>query len=156
MTWDTGRHVTANDLNAQLRDNLLVLGEGSGAMVEALTTYYTSSTVITNMGNLTLTLNVRHGGRALVLFSGYLSMQNSLMTGRCTIWLYLDGAHYALGQAGNDGTVINGWVTLVYLTQNLSIGTHDIRMRWNVTSTDNTGRLSADANNPARLIAVEL
>lgn len=156
ITWDVGRHITSNDLNAQIRDNLLVLGEGSGAMVEALTTYYTSSTVITNMGNLALTLPVRHGGRVLVAFAGSLTMGTSVMTGSGNIWLYIDGTHYPLGQVNNSGLAISGWVTLLYLTQNLSISSHDIRMRWSVTSTDNTVRLSADANTPARLIAVEL
>lgn len=155
-TWDTGWHVSASDLNSQIRDNLLVLAEGSGVMVEQTQQVSTNSTVISNIGWFAVQFQVRRGGRIKVEFVGNLSMGSSGMTGRGNIYLYLSGAHYQLAQVDNSGVRPNGWVALAYLTQNLAIGTYDVRLRWSVTSSDNTVRCWADANSPARMIVLEV
>lgn len=137
LTWDTGRLVTANDLNQQIRDNLLYLKSPPATILEGVdnTTSSTSYVPLTETKNIITTA----GGRVLIGAYGYSYRTSGSGPMQITIGLAKDG-----GAVGNAIIVtlpeqLNNaapWAML-HLTAQLTPAFHTYRLYHRVSG--NTG-----------------
>ena len=137
LTWDTGRLVTANDLNRQIRDNLLYLKSPPATILAGAnnTTSSTSYVPLTETQNIITTA----GGRVLIGAYGYSYRTSGSGPMQVTIALQIDGG--AVGHAIivtvpeqlNNGAP---WAML-HLTAQLTPAFHTFRLYHRVSG--NTG-----------------
>lgn len=137
-TWAVGELVTANLLNAHLRDNLEALKTPPTSLynVNQGSDYTTTSTNFVNVdaSNLALTI-VTNGGDVLIGFVGFVNTSPGAKFG------YFDVEIDGVRMAGDDGLVMTHsqssanqafCVSFVALKQGLAAGSHTFKLQWKV------------------------
>ena len=132
-TWVVGEALTAPDLNAQIRDNMLALKAPPTALVrlDEPTDYTTTSTVFVAVDTSRLSLSLTtSGGDMLIGFSGNIS--NS--TQATFVDIEFDGVMIG----GDEGLVrvptLHSVCSFSVLKTGVTAGSHTIRVMWRVTS----------------------
>jgi hypothetical protein len=135
-TWVVGEAVTAADLNAHIRDNLLALKAPPTTLIklDESSDYTTTSTSFVAIDNTKLNLSITTtGGDVLIVF--FANLSNS--TSHVQLDVEFDGV--AIG--GDNGLIRvsggsgnYGLASLSCLKQSVSAGTHSVRMMWKVPS----------------------
>lgn len=132
-TWVVGEAVTASDLNAHIRDNLLALKAPPTTLVklDEATDYTTTSTSFVPIDNTKLNLSITTtGGDVLIVLMG--------VAANSTYQTYFDIEFDGVAIGGDNGLTrcspTTAPVTLVYLKQSVSAGLHSVRIVWKVAS----------------------
>lgn len=132
-TWVVGEPLTAPDLNAHLRDNLLALKAPPTALVklDEPNDYTTTSTVFVAVDTSRLSLSlVTAGGDVMIVFVG--NIFNSAQSTFVDIEFdgVMLGGDEGLARAPNSHSVCS----LCILKTGVTAGSHTIRLMWRVTS----------------------
>lgn len=121
-TWLAGEMVDQDDLNQQVRDNLLHLYSPPTASIKSTTAYATTSTSFVDINAALEVSIVTTGGRLLIVAHLYAPGT----TFPASVRYLLDGV------AISD--VLQPSNLFVYWTDALPAGTHTIKPQWNVSS----------------------
>jgi hypothetical protein len=132
-TWTVGEPLTATDLNAHIRDNMLALKAPPTDLVrlDEPTDYTTTSTVFVPVDTSVLTLSfITFGGDVMIVFFG--NVANT--TQGTFIDIEFDGV-----MIGEDSGLVRAHtghtvVSICLLKTGVSAGSHTIRVMWRVTS----------------------
>lgn len=137
LTWDTGRLVTAADLNTQIRDNLLYL-KNLPAQIVFGQTFTTSSTSWVPVHE-TQNIITRPGGRMLCVAYGHVYPASAMGAQRFFLNYEIDGAMITGSNEGIQNGTIQGTAfqamtfSIVHLTNVLSAAMHTFRLYARVT-----------------------
>ena len=133
-TWVVGEAMTAADINAHLRDNMLALKSPPTSLVklDEVSDYTTTSTVFVPIDTSRLTLSlITTGGDVMIVFFANISHATS----HTQLDIEFDGAM----MGGDNGLVrVSGsnftLASLTCLKTGVSAGSHTIRMMWKVVA----------------------
>lgn len=136
LTWDTGRLVTAADLNAQIRDNLLYLKTQPAKLVPGQT-FTTSSTSWVPVHE-TQNIITQPGGRMLCVAFGHVYPPSAIGEQRFFINFEIDGnllpSNEGIQNGAIQGTVFQAMTfSAVHLTNVLAQAMHTFRLYVRVT-----------------------
>lgn len=131
-TWVAGEVPTAAIMNAHVRDNLQYLLQrpyNAQADAAGLSDLTSSSTSYVNVSaDYSKTVAIK-SGRALVYFSGRLSLTNSGGGNIGGLRLVVDATNYSVGVITGDQVITFAWVIGA-----LSDGNHTFTMQWYVNA----------------------
>jgi hypothetical protein len=144
-TFTAGQLITANDLNTQLRDNLIALKDPNSAsyILNESSDYATTSNAFVNVdataGKLSLSITLAVQADVFIFFTG--SVESSAAA-RANFDIAMDGTRIG----GDDGLLIVGMntinlsmpVSLTFLKTAVPAGSHTFNLQWKT----NTGTLT--------------
>lgn len=143
-TWSSGQLVTADDLNEQLRDNMIALKDpptGWYVLNEA-TNITSTSTSWTDVDSTLLSLDVTTGGGdVMVGFCGAVDIAgatvNTAMFDVTMDGVAIGGDDGFLGVVGVDGSAATTvrLISFVRLVTSVPAGAHQFRLRWRGSNT---------------------
>lgn len=162
-TWTAGSVVTASDLNAQIRDNLLYLLVRPGSVVKRVVanngSYSTSGSAASfayiDTTNLSITMNTS-GGNVIVGFSA------AFGNGPIAVDFDIDGTRYTTSNMGigqfawhpNNGVV--NLISYSELVTGLSVGSHTLKAMWKGLSAGTVVLWSGTLTSPTVFWAMEV
>ncbi|MCY3836586.1 MAG: hypothetical protein OXF83_09170 [Anaerolineaceae bacterium] len=150
-TWNTGDLLTAQDMNAQLRDNLRYLKDlpYMQQTIRRNSNYTTSSRSFVDIDGSNLSLTLRLAGAVMVGFLGTFQMDRSAQV---CLDLLVDGV-----RLGNERGIsclhfsnsnVTQSFTFTFLRDQLAAGEHTFRLQWRVSSGRATLFAAAGTNDP--------
>lgn len=171
-TWVTGDVVTADDLNTEVRDNLMYLKSANTySEVSADMTYSTASASWADIDPTNLSLSVTtRGGLLMLSFEAVIRMTDDRMTPFFDITINgtRQGGTYGLGQhiVEYNGFPAGDFIkplrmNIQYWRANLPAGTYVLRPQWRIGDNITDGNLThiesvANGGMPTRLSVLEV
>lgn len=143
-TWVAAQIVTADELNIDIRDNMVYLKDRIDGVakqfIRTVTDYTTTSTSLVDIDgtNLSLTFTT-DGSDVLVIFAGY--GDNSGTNGEVLVAVKVDSTDFEItsGTSPTGNAAIN--LGFIYIFTGLSAASHTFIMRWKVAA--GTGTITA-------------
>lgn len=147
ITWLVNQLVTENDLNEQVRDNLLYLKERTDAPASAqytlneATDYSTGSLTWADVDNVRLSLTLTTRGNAVMV--GFVGAFSAATATESTAFLDVtvdgvrvagdDGITLVCRKSGSGASLTTDSASFVILIPTLSAGVHTFRLQWKIT-----------------------
>ena len=158
-TWQVDQLVTNDDMNEQVRDNLLYLMSPNHEQIirNNSGSYSTTSATFEDIDGTNLSISITtHGGPVLVRFGGSLTTGGSFVAFDFTVDGTRIGAAYTNGLAQYEVNPEYHYFELTHIITALAAGTYTIRVQWRRGSTNTVALYSATAQNPVVFEAIEL